>query len=306
MDRIFAFAPGRINPALFLRNVLMLCLGLACLAGCSTLRVGYDNADTVAVWWLDRYLDLTPAQKNALRQPAGKLLEWHRREQLPLYIPFLKQVQTQLQGNVTHAELEADLNRVEQFAEAILLQAVPELTDLAQSLSDAQLAHLNKKFNFQNEEFRNQFIIDAQAKRERRHTKKVLRWAHEWMGSFSSRQEERIRMLVKAQPKNNQLWLDERIVREQIILTSLRQIRQMPHDQAGREQAMDSMRKMITALFERSAVPERKAYFEAWHSSTVLLIESCIKGATPPQKAFAIKRLQGWIADYTSLMARAR
>lgn len=284
-------------------KMLVLACALLSLASCSTLQVGYDNADTVAVWWLDRYLELTPAQKPVLKQQAGKLLHWHRQTQLPHYVEFLRQVQGQLRGKVTRSDLEADADRMEHFAQDVLLQALPELTDLALQLNDAQLAHLAKRFNSQNEEYRKEFILDPPSRRERRHVKRMLKRAHEWMGSFSPEQEEKIRMLVKAMPKNNQLWLDERIARQQLVLSTLRQIQ---HDQPSHEVAMESLRKLILALFERSQQQPRKAYFDAWHDSTILLIEASIKGATPAQKAFATKRLQGWIDDCNRLMARGK
>lgn len=284
-------------------KMLALACALLCLASCSTMRVGYDNADTVAVWWLDRYLELSPAQKPLLKQQAGKLLEWHRQTQLPQYVQFFQQVQGQLRGKVTRSDLEADAGRMEHFAQEVVLQALPELTDLALALNEAQLAHLAKRFNAQNEEYRKEFILDPPARRERRSVKRMLKRAHEWMGSFSPEQEEKIRMLVKAQPKNNQLWLDERIARQQLVLATLRQIRQ---DKPPRVVAMASLRKLVLALFEHSQQEPRKAYFEAWHDSTVLLIEASIKDATPVQKAFASRRLQGWIDDCNKLMARAK
>ncbi len=284
-------------------NMLVLALGLLCLSSCSTVRVGYDNADTVVVWWLDRYLNLTPAQKPLLKRQAGKLLEWHRQTQLPQYVEFLQHVQQQLQGKVTRADLEADAERMTHLTRDLVLQALPELTDLALKLNEAQLAHLAKRFNSQNDEFRKEYVIDPQARRERRHVKRVLKRAHEWIGSFSPEQEEKIRMLAKAQPKNNQLWLDERIARQQMLLATLRQIQ---HDKPAREVAMESLRKLILALFEPTHEASRKAYFDAWHDSTILLIEATIKDATPAQKAFANKRLQGWIDDCNKLMARGR
>lgn len=298
--QLFAAARAMIGSGL---RWCMLACCLGSLLSCSTLRVGYDNADTVAVWWLDRYLDLTPVQKTLLRRDAAQLLQWHRKTQLPLYVQFLQQMQGQLKGRVTRAELEADSDRIEQLAQAILLQAVPQLSDLVLSLNEAQLAHLEKRFNSQNEEYRKEFIIDAAPKRERRRIKKVMRQAHDWLGSFSPEQEEKIHALVKAQPRNNQLWLDERIARQQKILTVLRQLQR---DKPAREVAQESMRKLVLALFEHTSQQQRRAYFDAWHESTVLLIDAAVHDATPAQKAFAGKRLQGWIDDYTKLMAQKR
>ena len=42
------------------------------LAACSTLRIGYSQADTLAYWWLDRYLDFNAAQTPQVRQTLAQ------------------------------------------------------------------------------------------------------------------------------------------------------------------------------------------------------------------------------------------
>ncbi len=50
-------------------------LGLAAaLAACSAIKLGYNNIDDVAYWWLDSYVDFsdeqTPRVREDLRAPA--------------------------------------------------------------------------------------------------------------------------------------------------------------------------------------------------------------------------------------------
>ena len=55
------------------------------LAACSTLRIGYDNADTLLVYTFDNYLDLDTTQAEFLRHRIRAVLAWHRATQLPEY-----------------------------------------------------------------------------------------------------------------------------------------------------------------------------------------------------------------------------
>lgn len=67
---------------------------------------------------------------------------------------------------------------------------------------------------------------------------------------------------------------------------------------------------MITTLikdsFERLEHSERKAFFDAYESSTAQMVLTVIKIATPAQKAHAVKRMQGWIDDFNSLAAQPK
>ena len=41
------------------------------LAACSSLRLAYNNADTLLYWWLDAYVDFDSGQKADIKQDIG-------------------------------------------------------------------------------------------------------------------------------------------------------------------------------------------------------------------------------------------
>ena len=52
------------------------------LAACSSLRLAYNNADTLLYWWLDAYVDFDSAQKSEVKNDIDAFFRWHRKTQL--------------------------------------------------------------------------------------------------------------------------------------------------------------------------------------------------------------------------------
>ena len=71
--------------ASFSRSLVALLVVAFVLAGCSANRFLYNRADTFVRWALDDYVDLKSEQKKQFDEDLDDLLDWHRREELPLY-----------------------------------------------------------------------------------------------------------------------------------------------------------------------------------------------------------------------------
>jgi len=70
------------------------------LSACSTVRLGYNQADTLALYFADSYLDLDSEQEAVWRESLKRLVSWHRQNELPLYSKELARVQQGLQAPV--------------------------------------------------------------------------------------------------------------------------------------------------------------------------------------------------------------
>src|SRR5262245_22174693 len=109
------------------------------LAACSSLRLAYNNGDTLLYWWLDAYVDFDSEQKAEVKQDIGDFFRWHRKTQLQDYVQFLQKAQQQLRGNPTSADLMADYVDIRDRTEALLLRSAPDIAELALSLKPDQL-----------------------------------------------------------------------------------------------------------------------------------------------------------------------
>ena len=293
-------------PASFSLNRLtyvVLALMLVVVAGCSSLRLAYNNGDTVLYWWLNAYVDLDRDQKGWVREDIDKLFDWHRKTQLKDYVEILRKGQKQVQGNVTQAELLADYDEIKRRTQSLLLKAAPDLADLARSLKPEQIAQMEKKFKSNNDDYRKKFLTGDQEKRQQLRYKKSMEQFELWFGSFSREQEAAIRKASDARPLDNEIWLDERTRRQRNVLNLVQKVQS---EKLGKEATVALINTLIRDSFERLEHSERKPFFDAFENSTAQMVLTVIKIATPAQKEHAVKRMQGWIDDFNSLATQPR
>jgi hypothetical protein len=281
----------------------LLTLMLVVVAGCSSLRLAYNNGDTVLYWWLNAYVDLDRDQKGWVREDIDKLFDWHRKTQLKDYVEILRKGQKQVQGNPTQADLMADYSEIKSRTQSLLLKAAPDLADLARSLKPEQIAQMEKKFKSNNDDYRKKFLTGDQEKRQQLRYKKSMEQFELWFGSFSSEQEALIRKASDARPLDNEIWLDERSRRQRNVLALVQKVQ---NEKLGKEATVALINTLIKDSFDRLEHSDRKAFFDAFENSTAQMILTVIKIATPAQKAHAVKRMQGWIDDFNSLAAQPK
>jgi hypothetical protein len=273
------------------------------LAACSSLRLAYNNGDTLLYWWLDAYVDFDSEQKAEVKQDIDNLFRWHRKTQLQDYAQVLQHAQQQLKGNPTQADLLADYQDVRRRTQALLVKAAPDIAELALSLKPEQLEQMEKKFTKNNAKFRRENLRGDAEEQNKFRYKKSMEQFELWFGGFSREQEAVIRRASDARPLDNALWLDERIRRQRNILSLARRIMQ---EKPSKEVAVGWITDLIRQSFERMDQGERKAFFDAYTNSTVELVHTVIRIATPEQKEHAQKRMAGWIKDFNVLAAEQR
>jgi hypothetical protein len=289
-------------PDTLFRRTIGLCLIalFVFVAGCSSVRFTYNQGDTLLYWWLDSYADLEGEQADIAKRDIDKLFQWHRQTQLRDYAALLGNMQRQLAGNPTQADLIKLYKDIRIRGERLAYHAVPELTTLALSIKPDQIADIERKFNAKNEEYRRKFIQGSTDKRQRTRFKKAMNQMELWFGNFSKEQESILRKVSDARPLDHDIWLEERMWRQRRILSLLRKFQL---DKPNREQAAAQITAMQRELFGRIESPERKAFYERSVEQTTAFIMTAIRIATPAQKAHAQERMQGWIDDFQALAA---
>jgi hypothetical protein len=290
----------------YLQRFRILCVIAVMLVvtACSSVKFAYNQGDTLLYWWVNAYLDLDSEQSGLVKEDIDQLFNWHRKTQLKDYSQLLTTAQRQLaSGNVTMADLKADYKEVRTRTELLAYKALPDLTELALSIKPAQLAKMEEKFAKNNDTYRKKFIkIDTEKKQKQRY-KKSMEQFELWFGNFSSEQEAILRKVSDARPLDNEIWLDERIIRQKKIIATLREIQQK---KLGKEATSALLNNLLKDIFNRMDNSERKPFFDAYTEGTMQMILTAIKIATPAQKAHAQKRMQGWIDDFKVLSAEAK
>lgn len=285
---------------LFQRARLLFLIALmAMLAACSTIRFTYNHGDTLLYWWLNAYIDLDSDQSDWVKKDINNLFQWHRTTQLRDYAGLLNKMQRQMgDGNVTQDELLSDYRDIMARTELLAFKALPQLADLAMSIKPDQIAQMEQKFAKNNDKFRKEFMSGSVEDQHKARFKKAMDQLELWFGSFSREQEAQLRKASDARPLDNDVFLQERVLRQKKIVTLLRRV----HDQKlNKDQTMAAIHDLLRDFFGRVDAPERKAFYDAYVDSTSKFILSAIKLTTPQQKQHAQQRMQGWINDFNAL-----
>lgn len=282
------------------RTLLLITL-MVLIAGCSAVRFTYNHGDTLLYWWLNAYIDIDSDQSDWVKKDIDNLFQWHRSTQLRDYAGLMAKMQRQLgDGNVTQDELLSDYRDIKARTELLAFKALPQLADLAMSIKPDQIAQMQKKFARNNEDFRKKFMSGSVEDQHEARFKKAMEQFKLWFGSFSSDQEAQLRKASDARPLDNDIWLQERMMRQKKIVALLQRVHQ---EKMSKEQTMAAIHGVLREFFDRMDAPDRKAFFDAYIDSTSKFIQTAIRITTPEQKAHAQKRMQGWIDDFNALAA---
>jgi len=279
-----------------LRRVLALAV-VVVVTACSSVRIGYNNADTLLYYTLDKYLDLTAAQQELARDRIKGLLAWHRATQLQGYAEFIDAAGRQVEGQIATDDVLALNLEMNRRLVAIGEHAAPDLAALALTLQPAQLVKLAKKFADDDAKAWRE-VADGDASVENRVERGIDR-AEDWFGSVTRQQETLIRAAVAQRPDSEHWWLREREQRRADLLKLLERIH-AAQPQVG--EAAQWLREYFAYLTDPQD-PERRARMNEYRRGNAELLAALVNVASAEQRAVLIKKLHGYSEDFAALAA---
>lgn len=268
------------------------------LGGCSTAKLGYNNAPALTYWWLDSYLDFTAAQSPRVRTNLDQLHAWHRDTELPAYANLLTQWQGAVPGNISGEQVCAWTDSVRPRVAALLEQAVPTLAALAPSLSPAQLTHLTRQFDKRNQKWREEWLDGTPAERQARRLKQLTERAETLYGPLEDTQRAALRAgLAESLFDASQSYQDN-LRRQQDMLQTLRAVQSA--DVSDQRRTAE-----LRALLTRTQTSPDAAYLA--HRTQVVRVNcqafaDLHNSTTPTQRARAATVLKNYGQDVRALM----
>ena len=277
--------------------VIVLCLVL--LSGCSLLRLTYPQLPTIAFWWLDGYVDFTSAQSPRVQEQLAELLRWHRSTQLPDYAALLQRARGDLAVNTTGAQV------CRWFDEGVVRlliayeHSLPTTAETALVLTPAQMAHVQRKFEKVNEDFREDFLQPRPEARLKENVKRTLERAETLYGRLDDAQRELITRQVAASPFDAETWQAERQLRQREILATLRRLQAERADNAQMQAAL----RVLAEQAQRSPRLAYRAYQQRLKQFNCEFAAQLHNATTPAQRQAAAETLKGWETDLRLLAA---
>lgn len=280
------------------RIIGVLCLAAA-LGACSAIKLAYNNLPTVSYWWLDGYLDFDSEQSPKVRDELAQLLAWHRQNELPRLSAMLQDAQALAPAEVTPEQVCAMADRIRERLLAVSERAEPAGTELALSLTDAQLQQLERKYAKNNATYRKDWLDRTPAQVQEKRYDQFLDRAEDFYGRLSTEQRDLLKQQVAQSVFDPRLADAERRKRQQEALVLLRGF------VAGKPSPAEA-RAALHGYIQRIDEPPPGP----WHDQQqALLQEGCRNTAalhnntTASQRAQAVRRLQAYQDDLRQLVA---
>ena len=223
-------------------------------------------------------------------------------QELPEYADLLVRAQKEVLVDTTPARVCDWQRELLKRAHTAYDRAEPAAAEIVLTISTGQIAHIEKRYAKNNEEFRDEYLQADPAQRAKKNLERVLDRAEMLYGRLDDNQRNRIAEQLARSPFDPEIWLAERQQRQQ---DALRLLRSMGADGAmSREQAASALRGYIGRL-EHSPRDGFRLYSERLSEFNCGLAANLHNGTTPAQRRTAVKKLASWEGDLRAIAAQA-
>ncbi|HXE50436.1 MAG TPA: DUF6279 family lipoprotein [Ramlibacter sp.] len=283
-----------------LRRIIGLLALAAVLSACSAIKLGYNNLDDLAYWWLDSYVEFSDEQAPRVRDDLARLHLWHRTQELPRFAEILHGVEELAPGDVTPGHTCAVFTQVTERLHAAAKQAGPAMITFAMSLTPEQFQHLERKYARNNDEYRKEWVRPTAAEVAGKRFKLFLERSESIYGSLDEPQRAVLRRQVEQSMFDGQRLLAERMRRQRDALQVLRKLATEPvsFSEAG------SMLRGYFARVQEPPDPAERRYQQALVDEGCRNFAGLHNSTTPAQRQVAVRRLRAYQRDLGELAAQ--
>lgn len=274
------------------------------LAGCSTLKLAYNHSPSWISYQLDIYLDLDDAQESVLSAQLDALQAWHRRHVLPDYAQTLREWSQQVaSGHRFSAEdVLNGQNQIERELLRIGSQVSIEIAPVVQGLKSNQIEHLKAKLEKSNREYQNKYLSASlsESRRRKERLEEMEDRYENWLGRLTREQKARLSTMVDQQLFGLSLWAEERLARQQALVSLIEESRSMSGDQL--QYAWKSYFDSLSAYRVPALESRRPLIRAAWAEVTADILNMM----TNQQRQLLQQKLLGYANDFQVLLGQSK
>lgn len=282
----------------FLHRLFFVLVASLLLQGCSAVRLGYGNADSLARWWIDQYVDMSPEQDALVRERLARYLAWHRKTQLPDYVSVLRQGQKFVAGQPATGDALALTDAIVRRGRTLAEQATPDIAEFLATVTPAQIERMAARLAEKNADYAKEArLADGESGQRKARYKRLLERAEYWFDDFGDEQKAALRRLIDGQASGSQFWYEERLRRQREWLDLVRLVQR---ERPPRERVVQLLRD-YAARFDLPTEPVRLAQAKALRLAAAELAVAVQAMTTPAQRAHAEHKLGDLIRDFTEL-----
>jgi hypothetical protein len=264
------------------------------LAGCTALRLAYDNADTYLLFRAKSYLDLDAKGSDELDERIDEFFAWHRRTALPQYARISEEAAKRVTRGLSREDLVWGYDSLVAHARQGLRFAAERVAPLLDRLTPQQVAHMEKRFAEDNRKFAREYLRGSEAERRKRRARRLEERLEDWVGNLSSVQAEKVRQFSERTPLYDELRAKDRQRMQAEFVDMIR-----------KREAQKRLPDWI-ANWERGGDPAHLAASERFRQEYLALLLELDKTLAPEQRNRAAATFRRYAEDFRVLARRAR
>jgi hypothetical protein len=269
-------------------------LFLLTLSACGVANLAYNNAPTVANYYVDEWFDLNAEQSAWLKPRVTKLMMWHRTNELPTYRTLLNEASQQLEKNTNpEAEIARFYASTRQAVDRLTLQAMPDMVAFLQTIESQQIANLEKKFATENEKLAKEIKLTEDRRRAKRLERTIERY-EAWMGKLSPPQLALINARITPLPLTEALRFADRQRWQKDFVALL--------NTKPNASLLESELRTLFLTPEKRRAKDYQTTWQRQQDEMMKLTAELINIASVKQKQAMQKKLAGYAEDLSGLL----
>jgi uncharacterized protein DUF6279 len=278
------------------KSVLKVTLALAAalLAGCTALRLAYDNADTYLLFRAKSYLDLDAKSSDELDERIDEFFAWHRRTALPQYARLSEEAAKRVTRGLSREDLVWGYDSLVAHARQSLRFAAERVAPLLDRLTPQQVAHMERRFAEDNRKFAREYLRGSEAERRKRRARRLEERLEDWVGNLSHVQAEKVRQFSERTPLYDELRAKDRQRMQAEFVDMIR-----------KREAQKRLPDWI-ANWDHGRDPAHLAASERFRQEYLALLLEIDKTLAPEQRNRAAANFRRYAEDFRVLARRAR
>jgi len=279
--------------------IIVVLLGMVlALPGCGfALKFGYGQGPSLALAWLDGYVDFDDNQSLRLRTSLDEWFIWHRRTQLPDYAELLGRAQSEVAADSSAEKMCGWSKAIRGRLDTALERATPMLADAMLTISPMQVANIERKYAENNGKYRDDYLQKDPAKRRRAAVDREVERAERLYGRLDATQRELVVRSLQASPFEAEASYAERLRRQQDVVAVLKRLQ---GTRAGRSDAENEIRAYAQRV-DRSPREDYRRYADRLADHNCAFAAQLHNATTAEQRRTAASRLKSWEDDLRGL-----
>lgn len=276
-------------------GVLLILLMASLLTACSAIVLGYRNADLLAYYWADKFVDFSEPQKVFFKTHLDAQLRWHRQVELPRYVTFLEHVAAQAPNDASPEMYCKNIDDLRAFMQASLKHLVPDLAALALQLTPAQLTHMRTAMDKSNRDWVKKHMPSNYEKQRQIHAEEIVDQYATYYGRLSDAQIAFITDKARHSPWDALLWLNERKRRQHDLLVLLQELQGA--DLATAQKKIE----LFLMHFDTPTQATEKQWMESVRLNSCTMNAAIHHQMTAKQRSHVREKLLGYATDFRAL-----